>query len=543
MSIRKFSGAIGAAAALTLLLATANPVLAETVLTRGFGASPASLDPQINFGAREAWIQDDIYEGLVAFDAKGDIIPGAAANWAVSDDGTTYTFHLRDNLKWSNGDPLVAQDFVNGVIRMLDPATGSQKAYYLSSTVEIEGAKDFVDGKEKDPKKVGISAPDTKTVLIKLVKPAPFALRMFGTYQTSPIYKPALDKFGKDFIKPENFVGNGAFFMTENVPQSHVTLVKNKNYWNAANVQVDKVVYQVTEDTSTELKRYLAGELDTTNDIPIDKIAGLKKSNAQEVRISHSTEILYLSFNTKKPPFDNAKLREALSLAIDRDVLQDKIVRAFNAPNYSFSAPLDPTYAAPKVKDADLSKADRIALAKKLYAEAGFGPDKPLKVQIESETDADLKKQAEGVAVMWKQILGVQAKVNAQEFQAWYDTFNAGGWDVFNDDFVSDFAEPEGFLTYIQPKAANGYSWQGDYQALADKVPGQYQELLDKALLTSDKDSRYKLLAQAERLWLDDYLTIPLANKSTRNLVKPYVKGWENNAPGWHPSRFMQVEK
>jgi oligopeptide transport system substrate-binding protein len=221
-------------------------------------------------------------------------------------------------------------------------------------------------------------------------------------------------------------------------------------------------------------------------------------------------------------------------------VLQNKIVKAFNAPIYSYTPPLDPDYAAPKIKDADLAKADRIALAKKLYAEAGFGPDKPLKIQIEAKNDPDTKKEAEGVAVMWKQVLGVQAKVNAQEFQAWYDTFNAGGWDVFDDDFVADFSTPEGFLTYIQPKAGNGYTWQGEgYEA--NKELAQFQELLDKALLMPDKSERYKTMASAERIFLDEYYTLPLANKSTRYLIKPHVKGWEDNAPGWHPSRFLQV--
>ncbi len=264
------------------------PASAEMVMNRGFGASPDTLDPHMNFGAREGWIQDDMYEGLIACDAKGEIGPGAAEKWEISDDGLTWTFHLRDGLKWSNGDPLVAQDFVNGVIRQLDPKTASPRAYYFSSLVPLVRRRRNSPTRRTggDPKTVGISAPDDKTVVMKLKAPQPNMLYLMESYHIPPLHKPSFDKFGGDFIKPENIVNNGAYMMTENVPQSHVTLVKNPNYWDAANVKIDKVVYVVTEDDQTELKRYKAGELDITNEIPSDQLEAVKDEFGDQVRIT-----------------------------------------------------------------------------------------------------------------------------------------------------------------------------------------------------------------------------------------------------------------
>ncbi len=534
MSIR--SRLLAVAAVLTVGVTIAGvmpmPAQAETVLNRGFGASPHTLDPHINFGAREAWIQDDLYEGLVATAADGRVIPGAAESWDVSDDGRTITFHLRANLKWSNGEPLVAQDFVNGMLRTLEPKTGSEKAYYFYNVIQITGAAGYNDGSITDASQVGIRAPDDKTVVLTMENPAPQAFFVLNSFQTTPLHKPSWEKFGDKFVEAGNQVGNGAYVLVENVPQSHVTLVKNPNYWDAANVKIDKVNYIVTEDVNTELKRYQAGELDVTNEIPSDQREALKAELGGEVREVISTESLYFSFNVTKPPFDDIRVRQALSMAIDREVLQDKVLKAGYKPSYSYVPAVDPTYDGPKIVEAGMSKEEREAKAKELLAAAGFGPDNPLKVGILSTTDEVEKREATAVAIMWKQVLGVQTDLQNQEFQAWLDTFYAGNWEVFNDNIVGDFPGPETYLTYMKPSSDPGYNWKND----------AYEALLNKAATIADPPERLKVLAEAEKVLLDDYLVAPIASATSRHLVKPYVKGWVDNVVESHPSRFMSIE-
>jgi oligopeptide transport system substrate-binding protein len=506
----------------------------EMVIKRGFGASPDTLDPHMNFGAREGWIQDDMYEGLTAANAKGEPGPGAAEKWETSDDGLTWTFHLRAGLKWSNGDPLVAQDYVNGVIRQLDPKTASPRAYYFGSVIPLVGGQEFMDAEQAgDPATVGISAPDDKTIVMKLKAPQPNMLYLVESYHIPPLHKPSFDKFGGDFIKPENIVNNGPYKMTEMVPQSHVTLAKNENYWDAANVKIDKVVYVVTEDDQTELKRYKAGELDTTNEIPSDQVESVKAELGAEVRITPYLESHYISFNITKAPFDNIKVRQALAIGIDRQTLQDKIVKAGYQANCGYSPPNDPRYKQPQVPECNMTPEERAEKGKALLAEAGFGPDNPLKVTIESSSDNTLKKMAEGIALMWKQNLGVDAKVNVQEFQAWMDTFYAGGWDVLNDNLIGDMPGPESHLTYMRPSAEPGYNWKSD----------KFESLMDEAQAAADITKRYEILAQAEKTLLDDYLITPLDVATSRHLVKPHLKGWEDNILDVHPTKLLSVEK
>ncbi|HVZ00043.1 MAG TPA: peptide ABC transporter substrate-binding protein [Dongiaceae bacterium] len=503
---------------------------AESTLVRGMGPTIGTLDPQLNFLANEGWIQDDMYEGLTAQDASGNIIPGAADKWELSDDGLTYTFHLRDGLKWSNGDPLVAQDFVNGVVRTVDPATASDKAYIFCSTIAVTGVCDFTAKKTSDPTKLGISAPDAKTVVVKLDKPAPYALIYFGSYYGAPLHKPSFDKFGAAFIKPENIVSNGAYHMAENVPQSHVTLVKNPNFWDAANVKIDKVVYQITEDNKTAVKLFKSGQLDVGVDIPADDVLNLQKEFGDEMHVTPYLETDYFSFNIKVPPFDNINIRKALSTALDRDTFINKVIKGGYVVNCGYVVPL-PDYKGARVPECDMDQATRIKTAKALLAQGMKEANiKKLSFTIESSNDDTQKKIAETAALMWKKALGVDVKVNAQERDAWLDAFNGGKWQVFNDDLVGDFAGPETFLAYIDPRGGV-YGWESK----------EYEDLWDKAMLAADKQQRYALLAQAEKVFLDQYTSTPLDAAPSRDLVSKKISGWVDNVGASHPTRFMTI--
>lgn len=218
---------------LALLLGWTAPVWADDTLDRGIGSEWSSLDPQVNDDAAAGWIQADAYEGLITFDETGKILPGAAEKWDISADGLTATFHLRDGLKWSNGEKLVAQDFINGIYRELDPATASAKGYYFYSVLPIKGAKEISDGTAKDATGLGVTAPDDKTVVFQLMAPAPDLVQIMGSFQLAPLYKPGFDKYGAAmFIDPALVVSNGAYVIKEVVSQSHVLLARNPNYWD-----------------------------------------------------------------------------------------------------------------------------------------------------------------------------------------------------------------------------------------------------------------------------------------------------------------------
>ena len=487
----------------------------------------------VNFDAAAGWIQMDAYEGLVSFDGTGKVIPGAAEKWDVSDDGKTYTFHLREGLKWSNGDPLVAQDFVNSALRTLNPDTASEKGYYFYSVIKVKGAGPIGKGETKDTAGFGITAPDDRTVVVQMDTPAPHILDIMGGFQIAPLHSPSFGEYGAAvFIDPAHVVSNGAYIIKEVVPQSHVLLARNPNYWDAANVKIPFVKYHVTEDVGTELKRYQAGEIDVTYDIPVNQIEALKAEIPDQVSIGPSTEVTYYSFNLKKPPMDNIDVRRALSLAIDRELLQEKIVKGGAIPSYSFAGGFDPSYDGAKIAEAGMTQSEREAMAKELLAKAGYGPDNPLKVTIVTTVAETSVRRAQGVALMWKKVLGVEATVNSLERKAWLDAFYAGDWDVFSDDLVGDFAGAETFLAYMRPSSEPGYNW----------VKPEYDAAMDKAAELPDRPSRNKALAVAEKILLDDYIFAPISIEPNRHLVSPKVKGWANSAASYNNSQFLSLE-
>ena len=521
-----------AGAAMALALA-AGPALADDILDRGIGSEWSSLDPQVNFDAAAGWITADAYEGLVTFDPNGEIIPGAADRWEASADGRTYTFHLREGLKWSNGDPLVAQDFVNGILRTLDPATVSEKGYYFYSTIKVKGAAALANGETSDPSVLGITAPDDRTLVIEMETPAPHILDLVGAFQFAPLHSPSFQSGGAGvFIDPAKVVSNGAYVIREVVPQSHVLLEKNPNYWDAANVKIPFVKYHVTEDVGTELKRYQAGEIDITYDIPLADLERLKAETPDEVRIFPSTFLIYYSFNLSNPDLANIDLRRALSLALDRDTLENKIVKGGATPTFSYAGGFDPDYAGPTIAEAGMTQADREALAQELYAKAGYGPGNPLKLSIATTVAEAHIRRAQGAALMWKKVLGADITVNSMERKAWLDLFYTDDWTIFGDNLVGDFAGPETFLSYMRPSSEPGYDW----------VKPEYDAAMDLAAEQPDKATRYPELAKAEKLLLDDYIFAPIAIEPNRHLVKPNVKGFGASAAGYHNSQWMTLE-
>jgi oligopeptide transport system substrate-binding protein len=532
MKMKHRLGYLISGSVLAAFLGLASPVLADDVLDRGIGSEWSSLDPQVNFDAAAGWIQSDAYEGLINFNSVGDVIGGQAESWDMSEDGLTYTFHLREGLKWSNGEPVTAQQFVDSALRTLNPETASEKGYYFSYVIQVKGAEAISNGETTDPSGFGITAPDDRTVVIEMLTPAPHILQIMGAFTIPPLYGPSLAAHGTEaFINPEYIVTNGAYTITEVVPQSHVLLTKNPYYWDAANVTIPQVKYHVTEDVTTELRRYQAGEIDVTYDIPLNQIEPLKASIPDEVKIAPSTEVIYYSFNLTREPFQNIDLRRALTLAIDRETLEEKIVKGEAIPTYSYAGGFDPTYDGPVIAEASMTQDERNALAQQLYAAAGYGPDNPLSISITATVSEDSTRRAQGIALMWKQVLGVNATVEPQERKAWLDAFYAGTWDVFADDLVGDFAGAESFLAYMRPSGEPGYNW----------VKPEFDAAMDVAAEIPEQGPRNAALALAEKILLDDYIVAPISIVPSRHLVSPHVGGWNASIAGYNNSQFLTL--
>ncbi|MGL4967539.1 MAG: peptide ABC transporter substrate-binding protein [Inquilinus sp.] len=506
---------------------------AETILSRGNGGQPETLDVHKSVGIPESWIELDLFEGLLAPGPKGELVPGAAESWSVSDDGRTYTFKLRADGKWSDGSPVTAQDFVYSWRRLVDPKTAAPYAYFLD---RIVGAKEVRLG-QKPPEALGVRAVDDRSFEVSLVGPTSYFLSMLVNNSTFPVNRANVETFGDAFARPGKLVSNGAYVLAEDVPQSHITLRRNPQFHDAANVKIDAVRYVVTEDVDSELSRFQAGELDVTSEVPSQQVPALKQSHADELHIAPYLGIYFYAINLNHEPWKSSpELRRALSLAVDRDVIIGKVAQGNQTPAYSFVPPGTDGFPAWQPDEAGWTQARRDEEAKALLAKAGYGPDKPLQVKITYNTSENHKKIAVAIAAMWKQKLGVETTLEnlewstylTQHHQKQFQDFARTGW-------IGQYNDANFFLEL--QRSGIGELSTSDYSNPA------YDALLDQASAETDAAKRAQTLQQAERLMIADTPVIPLFFYTSRHLVSPAVKGWADNLRDQHPTRWLSVER
>ncbi len=515
---------------LTINGAVIAPAMSEVVYNRGNSADPESLDPHKTSTVYEAHILRDLYEGLVMQDKNAELIPGAAESWNVSDDGTVYTFKLRANGVWSDGSPVTAEDFVYAFRRLEDPATGAE---YASMLYVVKNGEEVNTGKMK-PEELAVKAIDPLTFEVTLKSPTPYFLEMLTHQSTYPVNKAAIDKLGADWIKAGNLVSNGAYTLTEFTPNDHIKLTKNPKFHDAANVKIDVVNYYPTEDRSTAIKRFEAGELDSNDDIPTEQLADLKTKFGDQLRIGPYLGTYYFAIKTDKAPWDNVELRNAISMAIDRDFLAEKVWQNSMLPGYSMVPPGITGYTPALAKFADMSQIDREDEAKKVFEKLGYSADKPLKMEIRYNTSENHKNTAVAIQEQLKP-LGVEVSLVNTDTKTHYGLLEQkGDYDVARAGWIADYKDPESFLGISRKASGNNYS---NYDSAG------FEAAMETAAAAGGKpEERMKHLADAERLLVDEVGNIPLLYYSYKNLVSPKIKGYDENVMDVHPTRFISKD-
>lgn len=516
--------------AFALMTGTALSASAEVVFHRGNGAEPESLDVHKSTDIASSNPQTDLFHGLMTYGQKGEPILGAAESYEISDDGLTYTFKLRKDGKWSDGVPVTAHDFVFGMRRLLDPATASDYAYFLWPIV---GAEEFTKGQGK-AEDVAVRAVDDYTLELKLKNATPYLISALPHHSTYAVPKHVVEKYGDDWIKPENVVSNGPYKLAEAVPQSHIKLVKNPHFWDAANVQVDTVYYYPTEDTDTEMKRFRAGELHVTEDVPQQQIPWIKANMADQYREAPYFGSYAYFFNLTKEPYkSNPKLRAALSLAIDRDILTEKITQGGEIPAYTWTPPGTNGYDVPVPEWASMTQAQRDAMAKKLFEESGVGKD--FVVDLMYNTNEGHRRIAVAMAGMWKQKLGVESRLDNQEWKVFLETRDQKAYPgLARYGWIGDYDDANNFIELFRSDI-------GDQNASGYNNP-KFDDLMNKSIKAMGEE-RQNLMEQAETLIISEHALIPLYYYSSQALVSPAVKGWVDNTQDKHPTWFISIEQ
>jgi ABC-type oligopeptide transport system substrate-binding subunit len=506
------------------------PAVAETVLRIANIAEPDTLDPHKTSMPQSINITHNLFEGLVVLDPKGNVAPGVAESWSVSEDGLSYRFKLRADAKWSNGDPVTAGDFVFSFRRMEDPTTVAREAELL---YPIKNAEAVNTGK-LDVVTLGVAAPNERTVEITLKAPTPYFLQVLVMEQAMPVHEKTV-RLGTDWVKPGKIVSNGAYMLEDWKPFSHIRLVKNPNYWNAGKVAIDAVVFDPTENLATVLKRYRASEFDIIIDgLPNDQLGWLKQNLPKELHLVPYASVVHYVFNTTRPPFNDQRVRQALAMTINREVLVEKVTRGGELPAYGYVPDGIANYISQKVSWAKVSQADRDAAAIKLMSEAGYGPRKPLNVQLTYATSENRKQIAIAIAAMWKklgvnvELVNLEAKVRAANARTGDFEVGFGGW-------LADYNDAQDFL----------FRWQTSTkeQNTARFSNPDYDRLMDAASVTGDESKRAQLLAQAEQVLLREMPILPIYFDVAKNLVSTRVKGWEDNLLNITYVKNLSLEK
>ncbi|MGL1084940.1 ABC transporter substrate-binding protein [Vibrio vulnificus] len=490
---------------------------AKQELVRGNGTEVATIDPHKSQGVPESHVIRDLLEGLVNQDADGNTIPGVATSWETTDN-KTFTFHLRKDAKWSNGDPVTAQDFVYSWQRAVDPATASPYSWYMEYT-KMKNAKGIVAGK-KDKSELGVKAADDYTLVIELETAVPYFVMMTGHTTMKPVHKATVEKFGDQWTKPDNFVGNGAFVVDKWVVNERLEMVRNTKYWDDSKTVINKVTFLPIENAVAEMNRFLSGEIDFTSTLPTEHFKRLKKEHPESVSVEGSLCTYYYSFNTKKKPFDDVRVRKAISYAIDRDIVANAILGQGQKPAYFLTPEITANFNPELPEYGKMSQKERNAEAARLLEEAGYGKGNPLKFTLLYNTNENHKKIAVALGSMWKKTLGLDVNLENQEWKTYLSTKDQGDFEVARAGWCGDYNEASSFLTLmVSANTTGGQHWGN----------AEYDALIDKALKSTSEAERTALYLDAENLMAKDMPIAPIYQYVRSRLLNPRVGGFPSN--------------
>jgi oligopeptide transport system substrate-binding protein len=507
------------------------PAFEESNLLRvGQTGEPDSLDPHMAVSGPAVVIVNDLFEGLLTLDAEGQVQPGAAAAYTVSEDGLVYTFALRQGLRWSDGSPLTAEDFVYSLRRMARPETAGTA---LAVNIDLIGNGAAVLGGEQPAEALGVHAPDADTVVIELANPAPYFASIIATGSFGPVPRGIIEQHGRFWTRPDIMVSNGAFRLVEWLPNNYLRVERNPWFHAAESVALDGVMYFPVIDLNTGYRQFRAGELDTLTNFPPEKLALLRRDLPASVRISASLGLTAYLFNHRLPKFQDRRVREALALALDLERIVERILGTGDQPAYGL-VPDDmpgyfPALAAPW---ADQPLQARQARARGLLAQAGYHADAPLEFELLFPNSAEHRKVAIAAAAMWREV-GVEVRLRSGERQLIDAAARRGEFEVGRLALFAGFVDPLGFFSAVRsdsPVNGTGYA------------NARLDALLAEAAGMSDPAPRAALLREAEQIAMQEHALLPLYFNTSRRLVSARVQGWpEANMTALRPARYLAL--
>ncbi|WP_213132584.1 oligopeptide ABC transporter substrate-binding protein OppA [Citrobacter sp. FP75] len=492
----------------------------KQTLVRNNGSEVQSLDPHKIEGVPESNINRDLFEGLLISDVDGKPSPGVAEKWE-NKDFKVWTFHLRKDAKWSDGSPVTAQDFVYSWQRLANPNTASPYASYLQYG-HIVNIDDIIAGK-KPVTDLGVKAIDDHTFEVTLSEPVPYFYKLLVHSSVSPVPKAVVEKFGDKWTQPANIVSNGSYKLKDWVVNERIVLERNTNYWDNAKTVINQVTYLPISSEVTDVNRYRSGEIDMTyNNMPIELFQKLKKEIPNEVHVDPYLCTYYYEINNQKPPFNDVRVRTALKMALDRDIIVNKVKNQGDLPAYSFTPPYTDGAKLVEPEWFKWSQEKRNEEAKKLLAEAGFTAEKPLTFDLLYNTSDLHKKLAIAAASIWKKNLGANVKLENQEWKTFLDTRHQGNYDVSRAGWCADYNEPTSFLNMVLSDSSNNTV---HYKSAA------FDKLIADTLKATDEAQRSELYSKAEQQLDKDSAIVPVYYYVNARLVKPWVGGYSGKDP------------
>jgi len=518
------------------VLAAIHPVTGETLaedqtFTYSLLDEFTSADPQIVEDVSGSAFARDLFEGLMNQDADGNLTPGVATGFTTNDAKDVYTFTLRDNAMWSDGNPVTAHDFVYAWRRLADPATASPYSWF-AEIMALENVGAVLSG-DASPDALGVTALDNHTLEVRLTASLPYFAAMTTHASTFPTPQWRVRTFGNDWTKPGNIVSNGAYVLTEHIPNERAVRERNTMYWNNDATILDKVVTLVINDENVDLTRYLAGELDKGT-VPSGQYLRLKEEYPDEATSFPRLCTYYYTFNLSpsgQEAYQDVRVRQALSYAVDRSVVTEKILQAGQIQAFTFTPGATAGFEVPPVAFGQMTQDERNAEAKALMAEAGYGSDNPLSIELMYNTSEGHKKIAIAVQQMWKETLGVNTTLANQEWKTFLKTRGGQNFDVARGGWCGDYNEASTFLDLLT--TPSGYN-DGKFSN------AEVDELMLEARTLSDATANY---TRVEEILANEMPVIPVYHYSGVFMLKTNVKGWpyDNVEQNWYSRDLYKV--